>query len=170
MSVNSNTNNETIFSAVGDKLNIEKYIYCLNKAGFKVIAVEKPALGLLRFLKTFTTETDQYLVINIDRDGIDLIVAQNNVLVFYDFSTLSEVAKYDLNSNLSNRDFLIFLNKKVGQVVNFCQARQNTCLKKFFLFSIIPAIKTEITNSLITSLGLEVATLKNDKIIKISEE
>ncbi|MFA5230299.1 MAG: hypothetical protein WC422_02620 [Candidatus Paceibacterota bacterium] len=152
-------------------MNINKYIYCAQKAGFKIIAVEKPALGLLRFLKTFMTNTaDQHLVINIDRDGIDLVVAQNNVLIFYDFSTLSEVAKYDLDNNLSNRDFLVFLNKKVGQVINFCQARQNTCLKKFFLFSIIPNIKNEIVNSLTTSLGLELVSLKDDKITKIAEE
>lgn len=128
-------------------------------------------MGLLRFLKTFIANTaDQHLVINIDRDGIDLVVAQNDVLIFYDFSTLSEVAKYDLDNNLSNRDFLVFLNKKVGQVINFCQARQNTCLKQFFLFSIIPNIKNEIVNSLTTSLGLELVPLKDDKITKISEE
>ncbi len=168
---NPETNNETIFTVVGDKLNINKYIYCAQKASFKIIAVEKPALGLLRFLKTYVSNiSDQYLIINIDRDGIDLVVAQNDVLIFYDFSTLSEVAKYDLDNNLSNQDFIVFLNKKVGQVINFCQARQNTCLKKFFLFSIIPNIKDEIINSLTVSLGLELVPLKDDKITKITEE
>jgi len=65
---------------------------------------------------------------------------------------------------------MIFLNKKVGQVVNFCQARQNACLKKFFLFSIIPDIKNELITSLTTNLGLEPLSLKNEKLVKISEE
>mgnify|MGYP003737802289 CR=1 FL=1 len=164
-------NSDIIFSAVGDKTNINKYLSCLNKAGFKVIAVEKPSLGILRFIKNFATiPADQYLVINIDRDGIDLIVSDNNNLIFYDFSNLTEVAKYDLDHNLSSQDFLIFLNKKVGQVINFCQARQNTCLKKFFLFSIIPGIKNEILNSLTTNFNLEPVTLKNENIIQVAEE
>jgi len=128
-------------------------------------------LGILRFIKNFATiPADQYLVINIDRDGIDLIVSDNNNLIFYDFSNLTEVAKYDLDHNLSSQDFLIFLNKKVGQVINFCQARQNTCLKKFFLFSIIPGIKNEILNSLTTNFNLEPVTLKNENIIQVAEE
>jgi Tfp pilus assembly PilM family ATPase len=159
-----------IFAAVGDKMNINKYLSCLQKAGFKVIAVEKPALGVLRFIRHFAVSEDQYLVIDIDRDGIDLIVSQNNNLIFYDFNSLGEIAKYDLDNNLSTQDFLIYLNKKVGQVVNFCQARQNACLKKFFLFSIIPDIKNEMINSLTTNLGLELITLKNEKIVKIPEE
>ena len=163
-------NNETIFAAVGDKNNINKYLNCLSKAGFKVIAVEKPALGILRFIKQFAYTDEQYLVINIDRDGIDLVVSQSNNLIFYDFSSLTEVAKSDLDNNLSNKDFMIFLNKKVGQVVNFCQARQNACLKKFFLFSIIPDIKNELITSLTTNLGLEPLSLKNEKLVKISEE
>lgn len=164
-------NNDVIFSAVGDKTNINRYLDCLNKAGFKVIAVEKPALGILRFIKHFANiVNEQYLIINIDRDGIDLIVSENDHLIFFDFSSLSEVAKYDLDNNLSSQDFLIFLNKKVGQVINFCQARQNTCLKKFFLFSIIPGIKNDAINSLVSNFNLEPITLKNENIIKVAEE
>jgi Tfp pilus assembly PilM family ATPase len=159
-----------VFAAIGDKFNIDRYVTCLNKAGFKVIAVEKPALGILRFIKYFSTPEDYYLVANIDRDGIDLIVSQNNSLIFYDFNHLSEVAKYDLDNNLSNADFKIFLNKKIGQVVNFCQARQNAFLKKFFLFSVIPEIKNELIQNLATNFTLEPMSLKNDALIKVSEE
>jgi len=159
-----------VFAAIGDKLNIDKYLACLAKAGFKVIAVEKPALGILRFIKYFSVPENYYLVANIDRDGVDLIVSQNNSLIFYDFNSLGEIAKYDLDNNLSNADFMIFLNKKVGQVVNFCQARQNECLKKFFLFSIIPEIKTELIQNLTTNFSLEPLSLKNDNLIKVSEE
>jgi Tfp pilus assembly PilM family ATPase len=165
-----NRNNKIIFTAVGDKYNIDKYLNCLNKAGFKVIAVEKPALGILRFLKKFNAGCEEYLVVNIDRDGVDLVVSQNNHLVFYDFSSLSEIAKYDLDSNLSTKDFVIFLNKKVGQIINFYQAHQKSYLKKFFLFSIIPNIKNELIHSLGSNLSLEPLSLKDEKIIKIPEE
>ncbi len=167
---NTLINAQMVFAAIGDKVNIDKYLFCLAKAGFKVIAVEKPALGILRFIKHFSVPQNYYLVANIDRDGIDLVVSQNNSLIFYDFNSLSEVAKYDLNDNLSNNDFMIFLNKKIGQVVNFCQARQSECLKKFFLFSIIPEIKNELIQNLATNFSLEPISLKNDDLIKISEE
>jgi Tfp pilus assembly PilM family ATPase len=167
---NSLVNAQMVFAAIGDKINIDKYLVCLAKAGFKVLAVEKPALGILRFIKYFSVPENYYLVANIDRDGIDLIVSRNNSLIFYDFNNLSEVAKYDLDNNLSNADFNIFLNKKVGQVVNFCQARQNECLKKFFLFSIIPEIKNELIQSLSVNFSLEPLALMNNDLIKISEE
>ncbi len=163
-------NKLTIFAAVGDKAGIDKYVHCLTKAGFKVLAVEKPALGLLRFIEKFTTDHSQYLLINIDRDGIDTLVSKDNKLAFYDFDSLSEVARYDLNSNLSAQDFQIFLTKKVGQVSNFCQSRQNQILKKFFLFSIIPGIKQDLINLVSTSFKLEVLSLQNSKLVKISEE
>ncbi|MDD3156364.1 MAG: hypothetical protein PHP14_03055 [Candidatus Pacebacteria bacterium] len=124
----------------------------------------------MRFLKKFNAGSEEYLVVNIDRDGVDLVVSQNNHLVFYDFSSLSEVAKYDLDNNLSTKDFVIFLNKKVGQIINFYQAHQKSYLKKFFLFSIIPNIKNELIHSLNSNLSLEPLTLKDEKIIKIPEE
>jgi hypothetical protein len=134
------------------------------------LAVEKPALGLLRFIEKFSVEHSQYLLINIDRDGVDLVVSKDNRLAFYDFDSLNEVARYDLNSNLSAKDFQVFLTKKVSQVSNFCQSRQNQVLKKFFLFSIIPGIKQELINLVSSSFNLESLALQNTKLVKISEE
>lgn len=163
-------NSYTIFAAVGDKINIDKYVNCATKAGFKVLAVEKPALGLLRFIEKFSIDHTQYLLINIDRDGVDLVVSKDNRLAFYDFDSLNEVARYDLNSNLSAKDFQVFLTKKISQVSNFCQSRQNQVLKKFFLFSIIPGIKQDLINLVSTSFNLESLALQNTKLVKISEE
>jgi len=109
-------------------------------------------------------------LINIDRDGVDLVVSKDNRLAFYDFDSLNEVARYDLNSNLSAKDFQVFLTKKISQVSNFCQSRQNQVLKKFFLFSIIPGIKQDLINLVSTSFNLESLALQNTKLVKISEE
>lgn len=163
-------NNQTIFAAVGDKSGIDKYVNCLRKAGFKTIAVEKSSLGLLRFIEKFAINQNHYLLINIDRDGIDLIVSKDNRLAFYDFDSLNEVARYDLNSNLSAQDFEIFLTKKVNQVVNYCQSRQNQALNKFYIFSVIPEIKTRLTNLVASSFNLEVLSLQNTKLVKAPEE
>jgi hypothetical protein len=60
----------------------------LKEAGFKVIAVEKPALGILRFIQQYANNhKEPYLLIDIDRDGIDLILAKDNELLFYDFDS-----------------------------------------------------------------------------------
>ncbi len=163
-------NNYTIFAAVGDKNGINKYIECLAKAGFKTIAVEKPALGLLRFIEKFSANQSSYLLINIDRDGVDLVVSKDNRLVFYDFDSLSEIARYDLDNNLSPKDFHIYLAKKVGQVANFCQSRQNQSLKSFFLFSIIPELKNELVSLVSANFNLEILTLQNHKLVKVAEE
>lgn len=163
-------NNLTVFASVGDKLNIDKYLDCLTKANFKVMAVEKPALGLLRFVKQYSKPESYYLIANIDRDGADIIVARKDRLVFYDFDSLGEIAKYDLDVNLSATDFQIYLTKKIAQVANFCQSRQNEIIKKFYLFSVIPEIKNDLIKNLSSTFQLEPLALTNNAFTKVPEE
>jgi len=79
--------NISVFVGIGDKNNIDRYLEALKACEFRVIAVEKPALGLMRFINQFSSNKEPYLLINIDRDGIDLIIAKQIELIFYDFDS-----------------------------------------------------------------------------------
>jgi len=109
-------------------------------------------------------------LINIDRDGIDTIISNHNHLVFYDFDSLGEVAKYDLDANLSAADFQIFLTKKIAQVANFSQSKQNQIIKKFFLFSFLPTIQDGLSKNIVSMFNLIPLGLTNHNLVKNPQE
>ncbi|MDD4122731.1 MAG: pilus assembly protein PilM [Candidatus Pacebacteria bacterium] len=77
--------NLSIFTGIGKKSSIDIYLSCFYKNGFKVLAVEKPALGLSRFVFNYSNIKVPYLLVNIDRDGVDFLIADDKKIYFYDF-------------------------------------------------------------------------------------
>gem|GEM_PF-2068392 len=152
----------SVFVGVGDKINIDKYLEVLTEAGFKVIAVEKPAFGLLRFVKQYTSNKEPYLLIDIDRDGIDLILAKESELLFYDFDSWQDVMGYDLQKFLTTQEFENYLITKIAPIISFYQTRYGGALKDFYLFSVITNLKGHTMNFLQTRFMMQPMMLNNN--------
>ncbi len=152
----------SVFVGVGDKVNIDKYLAVLEQAGFKVIAVEKPALGLLRFVQQYTSNKEPYLLIDIDRDGIDLILAKENELLFYDFDSWQDVMGYDLQKFLTTPEFENYLITKIAPIVSFYQTRYGGDLKDFYLFSVITNLKGHAIDFIQTRFMMQPMLLNNN--------
>jgi len=149
----------SVFVGVGDKVNIDKYLGVLEEVGFKVIAVEKPAFGLLRFIQEYTNNKEPYLLIDIDRDGIDLILADENELLFYDFDSWQDVMGYDLQKFLTTVEFENYLITKIAPIISFYQTRYGGILKDFYLFSVITNLKGHAMNFIQTRFMMKAMML-----------
>ncbi len=165
--------NISVFVGIGDKNNIDRYLEALKACEFRVIAVEKPALGLMRFINQFSSNKEPYLLINIDRDGIDLIIAKQIELIFYDFDSWQEVMRFDLRKFLTTKEFEIYLTNKISQIMNYYQSRYSQSLANFYFFSVIENLKGHAVHFIQEKFNLKPILLSNDIplfIKNISEE
>ncbi len=152
----------SVFIGIGDKSQIDKYLTVIQEVGFKIIAVEKPALGLLRFVQQYSANREPYLLIDIDRDGIDLILAKKDNLLFYDFDSWQDVMGYDLRKFLTTKEFENYLITKIAPIISFYQTRYGGTLKYFYLFSVITNLKGHTINFIQNQFMLQPVLLSNN--------
>jgi len=161
ISLASSTDQATyVFIAVANKHQINPYISMIEDIGLKVAAIEPRSLSLARTIYNLSGIKEPYLVININRDGIDAFLAQNENVVFSDFDSWSEILPNTPLANISLEQIKEHLSTKIPQLLNFYSSRYNYPIKHFYFGSIIPQARNVLPGFMQQDFQLQPITLR----------
>ncbi|GIW65266.1 MAG: hypothetical protein KatS3mg093_245 [Candidatus Parcubacteria bacterium] len=155
---NQNLMRLEVLSAFINKEVINSLQKALNEAKFSPRVIESYSLSLVRFFKqkvrNFKNDKN-YLILNIDDNGIKSLIVRNGNLYFHYFSSWQEIIKD--NRQILWDNFEVALIRHIHQVVNFYNSRWADEINGLFLITL--NFKDEIKNIIFQNFTFPVLDL-----------
>ncbi len=103
---------------------VRQFSEALESAGFAVTAVEFPALGLARVAEQDRALSLEraYVLLNIEEDGVSLIILKNLHLYFAHFEGWHEIQE-GIGGPITRENFQVFLEREIQKLMNFYSTR-----------------------------------------------
>jgi Tfp pilus assembly PilM family ATPase len=149
-----------ILGAFAESKLIEDYISVVKEAGFKVAAVEFPALSLTRLIAQLGAEiniSEPHHVLQVSSEGIAIMIMRGGNLYFNHFNSwraiLEEIGKRELTID----DFKEYLIKEVQRIMNFYSTHWGGSVNKLILVS--EALTNELIKTIEANFPMKVFSL-----------
>ena len=162
-------NQMEILGALAPKSIIEEFISSLEEANFGAVAIEFPALSLVRLAANFGTDIDiknQYLLLQVCSEGLNFNIIKNGNLYFTHFYPWKLNGKEQ--GQISFSDFKDLIIKETQKVLNFYETHWEGRINKVILAS--SGLTKETIKILSEDLSLEVQPLALNKFSQLSSD
>lgn len=148
---------------------VDEYVRALEEAKFIIIAVEFPALALIRLASHEANFTPQesYLVLDISSDGVSFMIMRNANLYFSYFHSWQTILAEIGGKQIAEKTLNDFLLREIQKVLNFYSSRWGGVLSKLILSAtglsaaIIRNIETNFALKVINLIAAEFPELKS---------
>ncbi|NMB92259.1 MAG: pilus assembly protein PilM [Parcubacteria group bacterium] len=128
-------NEREVFIALANKKQVNPYLEVLEKAGFKIVAVESWAIGLVRFLNYFGEKNQSVLSVSLRTEGIEFVLSEGNKLIFFDFDSWSEIFGPKIPKQITIDMIKKHLDNEIPMLLNFYSLKRKKPVQKFIFLS-----------------------------------
>jgi len=153
-------NELNLIGAFTEKGVVDKYEKALKEANFNVVAVEFPSISLTRLIQQRWVGIDEkkrYLLIDVNNEGVLLLILKNGNLFFSHFNSWKEILE-DESTEMEFSHMKSFFINEVQRVLNFYLGKTGDSIEEVVLIS--PIFKSEITEAVDKEFSLKIRSLQ----------